>query len=430
MELGSPVILVSAFGRGHWLAAALAKEGIKTTLIDVSAHLGVWPAEDVEGPFGFFRTENTNEMQQERLYVEDPFVEASNGFTIWFKNGPWEMKGPLTKFKIGQSKLSPHVKEFFIGDVSSKHTKALYRNLGSLDFESSWLLHFAHQWAGTTYAANSQSAEVGSPLPLFSSFFVRQATRQGLEKSLNWLKQQNVEVLRPQQVVDVSFSGKKMITGLELSGDPQGLFPLEQAVWLLTSEETYFLNERLGKYFFPEGALEPEWCWVRYRLSLESSFEVDNLPSHTVLIEDLGSPWTHENMIVLQRTSVSDQFDVWLRIPNVQRFNKEYLTMRSEKVRLLLLQRLPLANPLVLSFPQEYYYTYAQLGAARFPVFANKQQQRRGRSSFVNFYLDSPEVWPHYAHEAYCENQEGVRRKILTWWKEKLLKEQREKRKE
>lgn len=430
MELGSPVILVSAFGRGHWLAAALAAEGIKTTLVDVSSKLGVWPSEDVEGPFGFFRNEKITELQMERLYSDDPFEEVPNGFTVWFKDRPLEFKGPLTKFNLEQLPLSSHIKDFFSGAGSLKSTRALYKNQETIPFEQSWLLHLAHQWAGTTYQPSARGSQKGEPLPLFSSFLVRQATRNGLEKSLTWLTSKGVEVLKPHQLMDASFGGSKSVTGLEFSGEKQGLFRLEQLVWLLSSEETYFLNERLGKYFFPEGPLEPEWCWVRYRVGLNACFERDRLPLHCVVMDDLYSPWTHENMMVLQRTSLPDQFDVWMRIPTVQRFNKEYLTARSEKMIQILKSRMVKSEPQVLSYPQEYYYTYAQLGASRFPVFGDFQDSRRGKSLFRNLYLDGPEIWPHYAIGARFEQHALIRDRISTWWKEKLLKEQKEKRKD
>lgn len=428
MELGHPVILVSAFGRGHWLAAALAKEGIKTTLIDVSTKLGVWPSEDVEGPFGFFRNERISESQMERLYSDDPYVEVSNGFTLWLKEGPFEFKGPLTKYKLDRSHLSAHVKEALLG--INKNQRLLYKNIEAFSFQQSWLLELAHQWAGTTYRPNAQGTESGEAIPIFSSFLVRQATRAGLEKSLEWLATKGVEVLRPQQIEDVSFNSRKSISGLELLGEKQGLYKVEQVVWMLSSEESYFLNERVGKYFYPEGALEPEWCWVRYRVGVRECFERDHLPSHALLIDDLNSPWTHENMMVLQRTSLPDQFDVWMRLPTVQRFNKEYLTIRSEIMKASLTHRMSLSEPQILSFPQEYYYTYAQLGASRFPVFDQKQDSRRGRVLFNNLYLDGPEEWPHYAWGAYFARHEAILGHLSAWWREKLLKEQNEKRKE
>lgn len=430
MELRSPIVIVSAFGRGHWLAAALAQEGIKTTLLDMSSKLGVWPAEDLEGPFGFFRNERISESQVERLYSDDSFEELQNGFTMWLNEGPIEFKGPLTKFKIEKSELSSHVTDLIAATTPDKVQRAVYKNLSSLTFDQSWLLHFAHQWAGTTYLPNATGATTGEALPLFSPFLVRQATRWGLEKSLQWLKSKGVEVLQPQQIVDASFGAGKNITGLEIAGENQGLLKLEQLVWMLTSEESYFLNERLGKYFFPEGPLESEWCWVRYRVALQDCLERNSLPLHTVLIDDLGSPWTHENSMVLQRTSLADQFDMWMRIPTVQRFNKEYLTNKSVRMSEILSRRISLAAPQVLSFPQEYYYTYAQLGAPRFPVFGVKHNARRGRVVFGNLQLDGPEEWPHYAWGAMFASNERIRTNVLAWWKEKLLKEQKEKRKE
>ncbi len=427
MELGSPVIVISAFGRGHWLAAALVREGIKTTLVDVSTKLGVWPSEDVEGPFGFFRNEKISESQMERLYADDPYEEVPQGFTVWLKNGPFECKGPTTKFKIDKASLANPVKDYLLGVGKEK---ALYKNLDAFSFEQSWLLHLAHQWAGTTYKPNARGAGNGEAVPLFSSFLIRQATRNGLEKSLEWLAGKGVEVIRPQQIVDVSFGGGKSITGLELSGENQGLFRLEQIVWMLTSEETYFLNERLGKYLFPEGPLEPEWSWVRYRVSLQQCFERDHLPAHTLVMHDLYSPWTHENMLILQRTTLPDQFDVWMRIPTVQRFNKEYLTVRSLRMRKDLVERMSLSDPQVLSFPQEYYYTYAQLGATRFPVFSQSQDGRRGKVLYSNLHLDGPEMWPHYAWGTYFAHHENIHARLTNWWKEKLLREQKEKRKE
>jgi hypothetical protein len=223
--------------------------------------------------------------------------------------------------------------------------------------------------------------------------------------------------------MDASFGAGKMITGLELSGEKQGLFRTEQLVWMLSSEETYFLNPKLGKYFFPEGPLEPEWCWVRYRIGLQDCFERNRLPIHCVITHDLSSPWTHENMMVLERTSLPDQFDVWMRIPSVQRFNKEYLTIRSLGLKDIIVERMSLADPQILNFPQEYYYTYAQLGASRFPVFSQKQSSRRGRVAYANLHLDSPEEWTHFSWTSYFETDEAVRSQILAWWKEKLLKE-------
>jgi hypothetical protein len=431
MKLGSPIILVSAFGRDHWLAAALAQEGIKTTLIDVSPQLGVWPVEDIEGPFGFYRNEKISESQLESLYSANPFEEVPNGFTLWLPEGPIEFKGPLTKFKIEKMSLIQSVKDVFFSSFQDKSLKLLYKNISEFSFKKTWLLHFAHQFAGTTYVPSVRAAEVGQSLPLLSPFLVRRASsRAGLERSLEWLRSKGVDVIQPQQLMDVSFGNSRTVSGFEISGVKQGLFRLEQLVWALTSEETYFLSERLGKYFFPEGALESEWCWIRFRVGLSECFERESLPLHSVILGEIDSPWTHENLIVMQRTSLQNQFDMWMRIPTVQRFNKEYLTHRGERMQRHIKSKMPLSDPQILMFPQEYYYTYAQLGAPRFPVYSEKDQARRGKNHFKNVRLNSPEDWPLYSWNAIFERSEDIKSQLMKWWQEKLLKEQKEKRKE
>ena len=422
MDTGSSLIIVSAFGRGHWLAAELAKEGLPVTLLDVTAQLGVWPPEDQEGPFGFFRNDKISESQIERLYSDDAFDENANGFTLWLKNGPLECKGPMTSFSLEKNGLSGLVKEALAGDLQST------KKAQQLNFKQNWLLQFAHQWASTTFMPNALGVKAANPLPLFSSFFNRQSTRNGLEKSLAWLKNKGVQVIKPQAIRDCSFSSHSMISGLEMAAETQGIFKLERLIWTLSSEETYFLNEKLGKYFYPSGIVESEWSWVRYRVQLQACSEREQLPKHTLLIDDVESPWTHENMLVVQRTSLADHFDVWMRIPTVQRFNKEYLKERSERMQEKLLLKMGKSQPEVNSFPQEYYYNYADLGPSRYPVYKNPPAERVKKSSYKNFHLSGPEVWGQYSWGEYFENDQNTLASVLKWWKDKLLKEQKERK--
>lgn len=425
MQMNTSVVLVSAFGRGHWLAAALAKEGIKSTLIDVTHKLGVWPSEDIEGPFGFFRTDKISESQMERINADDHFQEVANGFTVWLKNGPVEFKGPLSRYRLEKLDMAPAaLKALMDGTVTRAPSEVT-----QFSFNEKWLVDLAHQLSSTTYHPSARGSTQGRMLPLGSSFFTRSATRTGLDKSLQWLESKGVDVIRPQEVFDISFGPGKTIEGIEVRGDTKGLLHTEQMVWMLSSEESHFLNSKVAAYFYPAGAQESEWAWVRYRVSLQECPERESLPLHTLMIEDLHSPWSHENLVILQRTAVKEQFDVWMRLPTVQRFNKEYLTERGARVLGYLRERLSKAEPQILNFPQEYYYTYAQLGAPRFVVFNREQKTKaQNHTSYKNFFVDGPEVWEQYSWENYFDAHQFIRFKITNWWKEKLLKEQKEKR--
>ena len=413
-SLSSPVAIVSAFGRGHTIAAQLAKDGIQTTLFEVTSRLGNWEPEDIEGPFGYFSLENYGDVQYDVHISEDSFHESPNGFTFWFDHGPLEMRGSLSKLKIENMRRA-----------------ALGQSHGKLNaFDQIWLEHFSHQWAGTTYVPNSCGALEGIPTPLIAPFSFRVASRSRAKKALDWLEARGVEVLYPHNIVDASFGAGRSLSGLEISGSKQGLFKSDQFIWTLTSEETYFLNERVGKYIFPDGPIEPDWCWVRYRIVFNECFEVGMLPPHFVLIKDLHSPWTHENLLVLQKSSEVNAHDAWIRIPNVQRFNREYLTMRGDNIKKILRSKMALSKPEIQCFPREYYMAHVELGASRFPVFGEHQKDRRGINTLSNLHLDSPEVYPHYSMGTSFAHQIAIRKNISMWWKDKLLREQKKKRKD
>jgi hypothetical protein len=110
---------------------------------------------------------------------------------------------------------------------------------------------------------------------------------------------------------------------------------------------------------------------------------------------------------------------------NVQRFNKEYLRIRGEKIMEILRRRLNLSLPEIQSFPQEFYYPYSQLGPSSFPVFAQGQESRRDRAEFKNLSLDGPEVWKNFSWEDQFENQSLIRESLMKWWK--ILQQRKEK---
>ncbi|MBC7372128.1 MAG: hypothetical protein H7326_11210 [Bdellovibrionaceae bacterium] len=428
MDLKTSVLIVSAHGRGHWLAAELHREAIPVVLIDVSPKLGVWPPEDLEGPFGFFKPDELTGSQSDRVFSEDSFESLDRGFTAWLSEGPVEMKSSTTQYRLEKLGQSKEVYETLISSKLSGKNVPAVQKFAADNFERSWLLHLAHQFASTTYVPNARASLSGKALRLMNPFFVRQATRAGQQKMNAWLSSKGVEVMQKTDILDLSFQNKKNISGVELQGETSGVMHLQQIVWMLTSEETYFASPKVAKYLFPEGELEPEWCWVRYRLNLEACQERNSLPLHLLVTENVAGPWTHQNMMVLQRTALEGHFDAWIRIPNVQRFNKEYLRIRGDKVLEIISGRMPLAMPTIQTFPQEFYYTYSQIGPAALPVFAENLESRRHKVNFNNLHKDGSEIWTNYSWEDQFENQTEIRDSLLKWWKMLQLRKEKERR--
>lgn len=412
-------VLLTAFSRGHWMAAHLKKMGLKTLVIDLSNQLGPWPAEDTEFPFGFFKSDKYSDSFQQWFAHYDPFVENEQGFCLWLNDGPLELKSNLTQHRLKILGLDELATEF-LAQSKLKLNETEIKKINSNSFRRSWLVHFAHQIASPIYRANAKSVTPDSrALPLFSNFSRRQFSRPANQDSLNWLKSQGVDVADSETVLDIALQNPKEAAGLELKGKVfNGLVRFEQLVCLLTSEELDFYNQKLAQAMFPKGTLESEWCWLRYRLKLKDHQEWRNVPAHFCMLMDENLPWTHENCMIMQKTSSPENLDVWVRLPSVQRFNREYLVQHGDKILNNFFQRLPLSDASVLQYPQEYYYTYKELGAPRFPVFSENILVKQNSQPFRNVYRADSEVMATYSYDAMFEFQDKLASHIHRRWRE------------
>lgn len=414
------VFIVSIRGRGHGLAAELRRRGLEVILLDLTSQIGVWPAEDQEGPFGFFKAENISPTFVERLHEEDPYQALERGFTFWTPKGVLEMKGPMTRYLLGQWGWKEDWIDSLANEKPSLQFFDVKKGLGSL-----WPLVMAHTLA-CTYEVKAMEAPITSrKLPLSAEFSIRFSTRQGLEKSLQWLVQLGVQVLSKTQILDLSQIGTTRWDGFELKGEVSGICKAPRFVWCLSSQETRFYSEKVFDKIYKSRILEPQWCWVRYRGRLPEISEVQILPLHFVMIRDPDSPWTHDNLMIVQRTSSRDQFDFWMKIPALQRFNKEYLTQGWEKIRNNWTDRLSHLNPTLVSYPQEYYYPYEELGPSSFPIFGREHgEKKHAMGPAKNSFFHHPEQWQDYSWGGQYEVQLSLGEKILQSWKEEQLRKE------
>lgn len=412
-------VVVSAFGRGHWLASELNREKMRVLLVDVTSRLGVWPVEDAEGPFGAVKIDSFENTFLERLNNDDPIENAENGWTFWFPDGPFEFKGPLAKFHAERLRWPDHWLEIFArgGRVSEL-------DLDSGDFLRTWPLALSHQLGATRYLPAARALEAGRPIPFAASFGVRQATRQGLTRNLDWLREKGVVVTDKTEVLDVSFKSRREIMGLELKGDPGGLVRADLFVWTLTGGETRFLSPKLAEALYPGGVVDPSWCWIRYRLSVAREPEVARLPLHTVLIEDLEYPWAHSNVVILGKTTAEERLDAWIRIPALQRFNRDYLAEHGRRIVEKLQRRMPTSKPEMQSLPQEASYTSQELGEPRVPLWDLQPSPAAGRRRAGNLFFESPENRENHTLDCEFDHQRALRDRAMQWWKQRQQKQQ------
>jgi hypothetical protein len=419
-DLNAPIGIVSIFGRGHWLAAKLAQSKVPVTLLDISQQMGTWMPEDLEGPFGYFQMQD---LQEERLAEDEKNLKIPGGFTIWLPDGPVELHGPTHPYRLKQMQMPEEGFEYL--QKSSSLTPAQSAALKKLSFEKTWLLQMAHYFTGSVETLSVEAVKEGLKRNLLEDFFIRQVSPGGHAKSLNWCEEKGVKVLRNVELKDLVLEEGRKIASLEVRIDHPGIFKAEQVVLCLTSEECAMISQKIQQSLFANALVEPQWAWLRYRIHFQgagplSALTRDQIPAHCLVIGDLDLPWTHENLIVLQRVPAQNgSFDLWMKIPNNQRFNSQYLAARGEKAKDVLEARLPDNQVVITHLPNEAKTTFQHVGPARHPVFSRAVISLRSRKNVGNIYFDSPEYWRALSWEGQFEHQASIFQELKAWWDHK-----------
>ncbi len=390
------IVIVSAFGRGNWMAAAVAAQGLKVTLVDVSEALGRWAPEDWEGPLGFFMSEKLAPSQLARMNEEDDYESVDEGFTLWLKSGPLDLKGHLSnhwlKTNPALATAQSYLTEF--DGFNFEDFKRWAEKIESMGFVGSWLIHLAHHLGARVFTDNAQAFKQGRPLPLFAPWALRRVTRKGAQRSLDWVESQGARVYRSAQLMDIRLEGK-LFQGLEIkSPSLSGVVLADQLLWMLTSEESFHVSEPLGALLFPKGPIQYEWSWIRFRVAMELGEYLHTLPPKLVMVEELYLPWTHSNLLVVDRTVNLQDVDVWMRVPNHLRFQRAYLDNCLEQILKTLADRIPHSNPKKVEMPQEYHYAQGELGPSRHGLYSPEALEKLRPLKLKNALYDGPEFWP------------------------------------
>ncbi len=402
MEKLTDVTLVSAFGRGHWLAGELKAKGYDVQFVDTSDAMGPWGADDWEGPFGYFDTVALKPSQRTRLVQEEETLLVEKGFCIWHKNGPLEFKSSLTDYLLRSHQILPQVEEYLRAESAEGQIK-LWEALMELPFKQTWLAHLAHQVFSTVYQPNHAGMTWAPPLPIFAPYHFRRATRVGRAKDLQSLTDQGIKVHSPAKVVDVLIEDRG-VSALEVEGEPSRVLKSKVLIWLITSEETRWFSTRLKEKLYPKGSLKPTWYWTRYRFEIPAGDL--SLPSHTAIVEDNLLSWSHDNLLLAVKTAIPNQFDIWLRLPLHYRFQAQQHQAYKEKISALLSRRLPGSPPTCVQMPQENLYSEDQLGAPLFPVYDPVVLERFRPARLKNLFLSGPEHWPRHDWGSQFSQQE------------------------
>lgn len=425
----SPIVIVSAFGRGHALAQELRLSDIPVALLDVSPHLGDSSADDEEGPFGFF-SQGLSNTESQRLLEDSPLLQVQ-GFTWMLPRGPFEMRGPLTSLHQQTQKIPEAVWNWSYGEGPSSVKDHQYLLNG--DFTDTWFYHLTRAFHSHHWAPNYRAGLVEGSLPFGSDFMLRSVYRAGHQKSLASLEKNGVEVRSPVEIIDVAREGGAFIKSFEIKktgSDSTELISFETAVWFLSGEETERLSPKLQEKLFPGGVLRPKGSWVRARLKLTPSAPRDALPLHSVWVQDIDLPWTHDNLFVLARTSTAELFDLWFRLPESFRFQRDYVLSQIQAVVGHVEARMGIKDTQLSEEPASIRKTSLQIGPARFPLFDEREWHEYQHPKWKNFDWVAPETSLGLGWNFLFQRTRKTGVDLKAWWKhredERMKREQKE----
>lgn len=425
--LSSPrVMIASAFGRGHWLAASLQRAGFNVQLIDLTARLGNTLPEDKDGPFGSFVSPRWEGLELEALNSLGAGTELPNGFIVWFKNGPLELRGATTIYRSETMKQGEWARRFVEhGSDPSVDRKIFIEKINQLPFEQRWMTSLACDLTSHHSQSPNEAFRKNIPIGLFEKFLSRTPESYDLAASLNWCRQQGVIISEKADIPDLKIEGGRVV-GLEIKAERSGFVRCQQLVWMLTSMETERLEEKVFSKLFKGRLLEPEWCWMRYKIQFQMAAEAFQLPREFLLMEDVNLPWAHENFALFRKGKQPRQYHVWLRLPYSQRFHGEYLAERIQPVLASLNDRCARLRAEVLSLPLEAQGNTMDVGAPQFPIYREEYVAHPPGVSLKNVWHSHPERWSSYAWEPIFFSQKKMMAEMQRWWGD-LSDEQKQK---
>jgi hypothetical protein len=388
------VVIVSAFGRGEWLASELKRKGLNAHLVDVSENLGRWSPEDAEGPFGLFQSDQLTQTQMARLDEEDASESVDEGFVLWLKSGPIDLRGTHSNYLLEKREIPQEVSEYVrnYSQLETKRKTELTKKIKAMPFYLNWFANFAHSLASPIHKDNTDYFSSGRPLAIFSPLKVRRTTRRGREKLTAWLDNAGVKTYNQAQLKDI-FIDKSNVTSLEIQSEWSGVLKTDQLIWQLSSIETARLNKKISDVLYFGESLTPDWVWHRYRIDVQNSEAMQKLPLKMTMVDDLALPWTHANLLCVQKTASQDSLDVWCKTPETHRFQKNYHEQIAASIGELLQSRIPGAKAQILEYPQDYNYDEEKLGPARHVVYSAEKAAKLNRNKLANIHYDTPEVW-------------------------------------
>ena len=376
------VAVISAFGRGDLLAGELKTRGFDVTIVDVSKGLVKRSLPDLEGPFPVSCPYPILPAHLEWLMTQS-FDDISNGFCVWLKSGPIEMRGPLADFYTSSVKAVNEFRKYVEAVAENVFKKSdLNKRVEELPFEDRWLIELSHTFASNELRDLPDCHLSNEPFPFHQTLDIPIFTEANMQKVLNEIKATGVRLMETEGVSDVQVE-RGVLKEIELNMGRKEVLECRYYVWCLSSEETETISKKVAQKLFSNGAIHSDWAWRRFQVHSGKS-SLDNIvPKYLMLMDDIHFPWAYDNMTILKRRK-PELADLWVRLPSENSRKPDQLKQFTEKLEEKLRERFPRWS-MRLEAPWDE-------GPPLYPVFEPETKKSFARIKLSNFIFEGPEV--------------------------------------
>lgn len=428
MMVPAPVVIVSAFGRGLWLAESLLNRSIPVVWVDLTFKLGALDLKDSTGPFPLFETEALTD-EQKAVWSKDAEVDSVRmgfeedlGLIFLTKKGPLELKSEFFSQRMQGLGLSALNASYFDSGNLAQQKSKIKTELEQMILSENWISQWAHRFVSLQDISPALGLKEGQPLPIAHKLKLRNV--KSIQQRLSAFKQEKKQsglltVWSDVEVEDIAFKDRKTPSGILIRKETSELVLGSNLVWALGSSETKFISERLSQRIFGGGSKEFNKIWMRWQIDIRHL----DLPNYFVVLDDPELPWEHSNFLIFikDKSSSHDQsFSCWMLLPAAQRFNRGYLEKETDELLNFLKARFTAGEVVVRQQPLEATATSREMGPALFGLFREGDYQRSVTPAWNHFFQLASESQLQQGPNGDFAREAEISQKIASWWEKEL----------
>lgn len=305
------VVLVSAFGRLESLGIELAQRGMEVALLDLTKHFQSLDWRDINGPFPMVSPSPALPSHLDWLVARSS-TELTRGFSLWLRNGPLELRGPLGTFYSDKNIEVGLLKDYLARRLQSPKPSGVFqKHYKDLSFQENWLIHLSHALTQNQMTLHCRSAFSGQAFPLNQSVQLLRLSKESLGDLRGAAINAGVDYFEQDEIQALETIGKR-IEGFRL--DESLALKAHFFVWGLNQEESYGFDSTLFAQMFNKSKpVLSDWVWRRLELETNQDL-LQAMPESFLMIQNPDWSWTNENFVLFKKDSPG-HWDLWIRTP-------------------------------------------------------------------------------------------------------------------